>query len=383
VRIRSLIKSFLSTIQKRYSEILQAHYDFDSGDSPIENGMPIRFNHRNEPILRKANEGFDKAAKGEGGRAGKAGEATLRRGIFLQSLVSGEGRERSELLEQLELWNRAYVTSGNLDRLFAPDQRLAKVTRFAQAYNMTNQDTLTAAGYLREFGFKSDPRVISDHGLGMSYDFGDFKLSAGFVRGNYFQDVVLFTGFIQTPRTLAHVEFEISCHELSSELCAAYIAYHLDKIVSGSTFVPEKESPWLVTGRANKHLLPWEKQWQVEREMAEIQARIYRARPHCTVERKWLRLALNSLADYLTLAADDEPVKFDFHGSVLCIRCMEREIVVGAKSDSLGFHCSVPAGKLRMLPKRLMSENVDVSIWMERLQIDRCRYDGLVELDPI
>ena len=74
--------------------------------------MPIRFNRRNEPILRKANEGFDKAAKGEGGRAGKAGEATLRRGIFLQSLVSGEGRERPELLGQLELWNRAYVISG-------------------------------------------------------------------------------------------------------------------------------------------------------------------------------------------------------------------------------------------------------------------------------
>jgi hypothetical protein len=74
--------------------------------------MPIRFNHRNQPIFRKANEGFDKAAKGEGARAFKAGEATQRRGIFLQSLVSGTSSERPELLEQLQLWNREYVTSG-------------------------------------------------------------------------------------------------------------------------------------------------------------------------------------------------------------------------------------------------------------------------------
>ncbi len=248
---------------------------------------------------------------------------------------------------------------------------------------MPDKDTLLVVTHLVGFGFKPDPKVISDHKLGMSYDFGDFKLSGAFVMGNDFQDVVLFTGIIHTSRTLANVEFEIPCYDLSSELCAAYIAYHLDKIVSGSMFVPEKDSPWLVTGRANKHLLPWEKRRQFELEMAEAEARIYRARPHCTVERKWLRLALNSLAEYLASAPDDAPVRFDFYGSVLCIRCMKEEIAVGAKSDCLGFHCSVPAGKLRTLPKRLMSENVDVSIWMERLQIDRCCYKGIIELEPI
>lgn len=74
--------------------------------------MPIRFDRAEKPAIEAGDE--DSAEMEIEARAGgaRAGQATLRRGIFLQSLVSGTSSERPELLGQLQLWNRAYVISG-------------------------------------------------------------------------------------------------------------------------------------------------------------------------------------------------------------------------------------------------------------------------------
>jgi N12 class adenine-specific DNA methylase len=126
-KIRSLIESFLGTLQKRYPEILNARYDFDAGQFLDSQGMPIRFDRAKKPAIEAGDENSAEMGIEARKSGARAGEATLRRGIFLKSLVSGEGRERSELLEQLELWNRAYVTSGNLDGLFAADRPVADI----------------------------------------------------------------------------------------------------------------------------------------------------------------------------------------------------------------------------------------------------------------
>ena len=112
MRIRSLTKSFLSSIQKRYPEILNARYDFDAGQFLDSQGMPLRFDRAKKPAIEAGDENSAEMGIEARKSGARAGEATLRRGIFLQSLVSGEGRERPELLEQLQLWNREYVTSG-------------------------------------------------------------------------------------------------------------------------------------------------------------------------------------------------------------------------------------------------------------------------------
>jgi hypothetical protein len=75
-------------------------------------GMPLRFDRAKKPAIEEDNDDSTQMEIEARKSGARAGQATLRRGIFLQSLVSSEGGERSELLGQLEIWNRAYVISG-------------------------------------------------------------------------------------------------------------------------------------------------------------------------------------------------------------------------------------------------------------------------------
>ncbi len=108
-KVRSLIQSFLSTLHAKYSGIKSARYDFGTGQF---------LDRREVPILWGSEQDFDKAAKSPRGRESRAGQATLRRGIFLQSLVSGDGGEKSDLLGDL-LHRGNQLTDSGLGGLFA------------------------------------------------------------------------------------------------------------------------------------------------------------------------------------------------------------------------------------------------------------------------
>ena len=121
-KVRSLIESFLSSLHERYPTIKSARYDFGAGQFLDRRGVPV---------LGGSDQGFDKAAKSERGRQARAGEATLRRGIFLQSLVSSEGGKGPELLEQLLSRGRPLTDSG-LSALFSsPAPDLKEITQQA------------------------------------------------------------------------------------------------------------------------------------------------------------------------------------------------------------------------------------------------------------
>ncbi|NQW99220.1 hypothetical protein HQ447_01080 [bacterium] len=90
--IRSLIETFLSHLYAKYPGIRDARYDFETGRFLGRNGLPIH---------ERGGGSFDQASRSGMGRSARAGEATLRRGIFLQSLVSSDGGKRSDILGQL------------------------------------------------------------------------------------------------------------------------------------------------------------------------------------------------------------------------------------------------------------------------------------------
>lgn len=135
-KTRSLIKTFLSTLQQQYPEIKNARYDFGTG----------RFlDNRDMPIYGGSEQGFDKAAKSERGRTARAGEATLRRGIFLQSLVSSTGGERSDLLG--DLLNRGNsVRDSGLGKLFAGDLPNSNLPRVPNEFSAEARDHRAASG---------------------------------------------------------------------------------------------------------------------------------------------------------------------------------------------------------------------------------------------
>ena len=141
----------------------------------------------------------------------------------------------------------------------------------------------------------------------------------------------------------------------------------LDRYSDGA-FKPARPVGWVEEARASRRLLPWCKS-QAE----------YQARPCCLVQRKWLRLALNTLAEHLTSLPDDAAVIFGFDGSVLSICCEGEFIVLAGQGPPWTIRFKVAAGALRLLPKRLMEERVGLSIWQSHLSLGRWLYEGSPE----
>jgi len=229
--------------------------------------------------------------------------------------------------------------------------------------------TIATWEILQEFGFLPDPAVSSDHRPGLSFDFGNFKLSASAVMSKYFHPIVLFTGILSTPRTLAEVIFETP-RGLSREMMAAWIVWNLDRHADHRRFQPTHEMSWLELGRQNQHLLPWE----IARAQRAIEAAEYAARPHCTVDRSVLRLAFNTLEASFARASPSDPIVVAFDGRVLSFLCADVEAAVVATGKPWPMNCHIPMEVLReRLPKRLTRPQVLVGIWKGRLEIDRAR----------
>jgi hypothetical protein len=151
----------------------------------------------------------------------------------------------------------------------------------------------------------------------------------------------------------------------SANFVKAWMVWHLDQ---HREFKEACHFPWVEEGRENQSLLPWVKS------MAE-----WNARPKFMVDRNWLRLALNNLAERLSALPDDANVVFSFDGSVFSIRCDGQLIVLAGRGAPWTVTFSVLAGKLRRLPRRLMHENIEISIWESRISIANWTYVGVLE----
>ena len=236
-----------------------------------------------------------------------------------------------------------------------------------------NDDAFIATwDLLQDFGFKPDGKVISDVIPGLSLDFGGFKLSASCVTNERLVEVVMFGGVLATKNSVAMVNFEMPRRVTSREQCAAWIVWNLDSDAPGKIFIPAHDVAWLNEGRQNQSLLPW---------VAELEK--YGARPMCIVQRNWLKLALNELAEILSMFGDETPVEFSFCDAVLTIRCADKVVALSGQGEPWPEHYRIPAGKLRELPKRLMNDSLEVSIWNGHLTIGHWRYDGVAGTSDI
>ncbi len=233
---------------------------------------------------------------------------------------------------------------------------------------MNDPSSIATWDALLELGFAPDPGVRSDPMPGLSFDFGNVKLSAGRLINLKIQEVVLFHGILTTARTAANVEFEMPGRVASRGQCAAWIVWHLDQAASGRVFQSGHQVGWVNQGRQDKYLLPW---------VADLDR--FRARPRCMVEREWLRLAFRSLREILSTADPEAVVVFDFDGSQLNVRCAGRVVPMVAEGAPWPSGYSLPAAKLRNLPTRLMSDRLEVAVSEGRLHIGNRVYDGVVD----
>ncbi|WP_157211093.1 hypothetical protein [Verrucomicrobium spinosum] len=100
-KIASLIETFLSHLHQKIPALRNYRYDFERQQFIYRDGRPV------------GRERFDAGAETNLVRASRAGQATLRRAIFLQSLASSQGSERPQLLEALLHGNREHAGSGD------------------------------------------------------------------------------------------------------------------------------------------------------------------------------------------------------------------------------------------------------------------------------
>jgi hypothetical protein len=105
------------------------------------------------------------------------------------------------------------------------------------------------------------------------------------------------------------------------------------------------------------------------------------ARPQCQVERDWARLALRKLTGLLATSGDDALVTLHFNGEVLMVWCEGTLIAVPASGKPWPKRYSLRAASLRRLPRRLMREKVEFSIFESALTIGNVRYPGVVAID--
>lgn len=234
--------------------------------------------------------------------------------------------------------------------------------------NATSIDTWAA---LRDFGYTPDPAVISDEMPGLSIDFGSFKLSASVGMNRGFRPVIMFSGVLVTSRTFCEVHFELPCVVASRNTLAAFMVYYLDNAAGDRALDSEREIWWLAEGRQHRHLLPW-----------EIERAAYEARPYCYVKREWMRLALKNLTELLAKADDAREVEFAFNGSVLLIQCIGQVIAMPAAGTAWPTKFTIPAERLRQLPKRLLDKEVGVSVYKGLLHIGRMGYKSVAEILP-
>ncbi|MEW5979773.1 MAG: hypothetical protein AB1898_28590 [Acidobacteriota bacterium] len=97
---------------------------------------------------------------------------------------------------------------------------------------------------LRNLGFTEDRTVFSDLRPGLSFDFGNFKLSASAVTNLRAARIVLLSGVLVTARTITQVGDELPMEVESVEQGKAYLASCLDN-AAGGTFEPQIAPPWL------------------------------------------------------------------------------------------------------------------------------------------
>jgi len=105
------------------------------------------------------------------------------------------------------------------------------------------------------------------------------------------------------------------------------------------------------------------------------------ARPHCTVSRSLLAMALRSLAGIFEQGGSGNSVVVAFDGRLLSFDCNGLKTVVAAAGTAWPVHYKLEISAIaNALPIRLKLPEVEVGIWKSMLEIDRVRCPGVREV---
>ena len=200
--------------------------------------------------------------------------------------------------------------------------------------------------------FEQDWAAMTDQLPAYSYDFGNLRLNAAQVMSVRFTPCFYLGGTYRTSKTLGVVEFEMPLEVESFEQGVAWLAHGL-----GRKFEPRIPTLWLADGRSWKDHLPWERD-----------RKAYAARPQCSVEKDWFRMAVRKLKEAAKAADDHDLAHISFDGEILRFSVRDTTVPMPAAGTAWNDRYAIRASQLEQLPVRLNSF-VHVSLWEGRLNI--------------
>ncbi|KJS08967.1 MAG: hypothetical protein VR73_03750 [Gammaproteobacteria bacterium BRH_c0] len=115
-KVGAMIDTFLATAHNKFPQIKNYRYAFSKRQFVDQNGNPGWGRLLQDIGLANQQPGRPEDGRGNPG-ALRAGESTLRRIIFIQSLVSSESGARPGILQQVLVGSRSLVQNGDLRAL--------------------------------------------------------------------------------------------------------------------------------------------------------------------------------------------------------------------------------------------------------------------------
>jgi hypothetical protein len=140
--IRALIHTFTTTLHNQFPALKSYTYDFSRREFVDRRGRPVGADR------------FADAARLGVAQASRAGEATMRRGILLQSLISSSSGERPGILEQVLRGGRAFVLRGKLEGIFSRHKQQKESKQATHRGGLSVSEVQDAIALLQLPGFK-------------------------------------------------------------------------------------------------------------------------------------------------------------------------------------------------------------------------------------
>lgn len=223
---------------------------------------------------------------------------------------------------------------------------------------------------LPTLGFVPDGQGYSENPPAFKFRRSNLELTAGEMTNIYLRPGMHFYGRWQTPHTLKMVGFEMPLQVESYDQVLAWIAFGI-----GVDYQPTSDLAWFERGKVCQALLPWERHKRELEERSKETQRLRALRPHCLVSRKWMRLVMNHIANTARDSHSRLDFQLDFDGRLLKVEIDGELIGVPATGPVpwLG-KFAVVLEPQDALPKRLMTDPVEIGIWQGHLEVERCKF---------
>ena len=224
---------------------------------------------------------------------------------------------------------------------------------------------------LYRLGFVEDWEAMTDCAPGFIFQAGNLCITANQVTSEYLRPEFSFGGMAATSSKLHSIGFSIPLMVESFAQTVAWITFGV-----GLDFVPTQPIEWLEDGKRWQDQLPWELHRRHLLESEAERLKLRKARPHCSIERDWMRTLRTRLRGAVDSAGEGDEFVVGFDGQMFTVTLPGSSIRVDARGSE-PWPCSYrgQVAQLSRISKRFRTDPIEIGIWEAQLEIEYSRLD--------